>query len=193
MPIRCSRHLVLDVATAALVAVAGLLLVHDRLLPALAERARLDPGERVDADLGFRRIPAGDTVGVTDAEPSLVVVFKSTCPVCEETAPTWRALTRRAPHRVFAVGLESDSAAVAWVRDKLAPVGAVRPLQPAAFLDRLRIRAVPTTLLFEGRRLVLARIGPLQPDDLARIGRALDGTRGPELADSRQPPPRRTP
>lgn len=190
---RFSRHLVLDAATAGLVLVAGLAFVHDRILPALAERGRLDPGETADEPFRFRHLASGDSLGLADGKPSLVVVFKSTCPVCEETAPAWAALARLAPDRVFAVGLEPDEPAAAWVNEKLPTVRAVRPLEPAAFLDRLRIRAVPTTLLFEGRRLSLARIGPLLPEDLARIRRALEGTRTTELAASSHPRPRRFP
>lgn len=193
MGIRLHRSLILDAATGGLVVVAGAILIHDRLLPALAERGRLDPGERVEDDLSFRRIGTGDTVGLVDAEPSLVVVFKSTCPVCEETAPAWAELTRLAPHRVFPVGLEADDEAAAWVAGKLARLEAVRPLRPAAFLDRLRIRAVPTTLLFEGRTLALARIGPLPPQDIARIRRALLGHRAARLARTLDPQPGRLP
>ena len=172
MGIRISRSSMLDAATLALVAVAGVTLVHDRVLPALADRARLDPGDRAES-LQFRGIASGDTVGLVDDAPSLVVVFRSTCPVCEETAPDWAALARMAPGRLFPVGLESEPAAADWTDRKLAGVEPVVPLDPTSFIDRLRIRAVPTTVLFEGRRLVLSRIGPLQPDDRALIRRAL--------------------
>jgi thiol-disulfide isomerase/thioredoxin len=193
MTLRISRRVVLDAATAGLLIVAGLMLVHDRLMPALAERGRLDPGEHVDGDLRFRLVNTGDTVGLADHVPTLVVVFKSSCPVCEETAPSWAALARLAPNRVFPVGLESDDTAAAWVAQKLAPVEAVRPLATAAFIDRLRIRAVPTTLLFVGRKLVLARIGPLPPDDVARIRGALSGMRGKQVARALHPQSRRFP
>lgn len=193
MTLRISRRVVLDAATAGLLVVAGLMLVHDRLIPALAERSRLDPGERVDGDLRFRLVNAGDTVGLADDVPTLVLVFKSSCPVCEETAPSWAALARLAPSRVFPIGLESDDAAAAWVAQKLAPVEAVQPLAPAAFIDRLRIRAVPTTLLFVGRRLVLARIGPLPPDDVDRIRGAFSGVRGRQVARALHSQSRRLP
>lgn len=174
MGIRISRSSVLDAATLALVAVAVGTLAHDRVLPALADRARLDPGDRVE-DLLFRDISSGDTVDLVDDTPSLVVVFRSTCPVCEETAPDWVELHRLAPRRLFAVGLEPAASAADWVERQLPGVELVVPLDPVSFTDRLRIRAVPTTLLFEGRRLVLSRLGPLQPDDRARIRRAFRG------------------
>lgn len=173
MPERNPRSFVLDAATAALVLIAAVVVVHDRVLPALAERARLDPGERIGDALEFRGLATGDTVGLDVDAPSLIVVFRSTCPVCEETAPEWAALARLGADRVFAVGLDADTIATAWVESRIAGVvEAVKPLYPDRFLDRLRIRAVPTTLLFEGKRLALARVGPLQSDDHARIRRA---------------------
>lgn len=193
MALRISRRFLLDAATAGLVVVAGLMLVHDRLIPALAERGRLDPGESVEEDLRFQLVSAGDTVGLVDEVPTLVLVFKSSCPVCEETAPSWAALAGLAPDRVLPIGLESDDAAAAWVAEHLAPVEAVRPLEPAAFIDRLRIRAVPTTLLFAGRKLVLARIGPLPPDDVLRIRGALTGSRGKQIARALHSQSRRLP
>lgn len=174
MPI--SRSTLLDVATAGLVLVALTTLVRDRILPALDERARLDPGDPAGDVARLRVIGDGDTVGVREDGGTLLLVFRSTCPVCEDSAPTWARLARSAPERVFAVGLESDSSAAAWVAERLPGLDAVAPVDPAAFLDRLRIRAVPTTLLFEGGRLALSRIGPLGTDDQARIQRTLRGT-----------------
>lgn len=186
------RRFLLDAATAGLVAIALLTLVQDRLLPAFAERERLDPGDSVDRELRFRGLTSGDTVALSEHEPSLVVVFKSTCPVCEETAPDWAALGRLGADRVFAVGLEAEHSAAAWAQRKLAGVEAVVPVDPGRFIDRLRIRAVPTTLLFEGRRLELARIGPLQPEDRARIRRAFRARRAAGLDRTRiQPRTRR--
>lgn len=184
MAIRFSRSSVLDAATVILVAAASVLLVHDRVVPALAERARLDPGDRADG-LQFRGLASGDTVGLVDDAPSLVVVFRSTCTICDETAPDWATLGRLAPGRLFPVGLEPEGTAADWADRKLAGVEPVVPIDPDWFIDRLRIRAVPTTLLFEGRRLALARIGPLHPDDRARIRRAFEGLRTPELARAR--------
>ena len=190
---RIVRRALLDVATAGLVVVALAAVVHDRVLPAIAERARIDPGDRLRDDLRFRPVGTGDTLSVTEDETSLVVVFRSTCPVCEETAPDWAALTRIAGHRVFAVGLEADSTAAAWVSSRVPGVHAVVPLDPSRFLDRLRIRAVPTTLLFEGRRLALARVGPLQSQDRERIRRAFASRRIAGFVQVRSSTKRRTP
>lgn len=171
-----SRSTLLDVATTGLVLVALVALVRDRVLPALEERARLDPGDRAGEIGWFRAIGDGDTMRIHEDGGTLLLVFRSTCPVCESSAPTWAGLARAAPERVLPVGLESDSSAGSWVAEHLPGLDAVAPLDPTAFVDRLRIRAVPTTLLFEDGRLILSRIGPLQEDDQARIDRALRGT-----------------
>lgn len=188
-----SRRFILDAATAGLVLVAVAMLVRDRLVPAIAERGRIDPGEIVEPPLRFQTLDRADTLGVPDGAPSLVVVFRSSCPVCEETAPDWEALARSLPGRVYAVGLEADTAAAAWVAARLAGVRTVVPLEAGDFLDRLRIRAVPTTLLFEGRRLTLSRIGPLLPEDHARIDRALRAGRASWPAPAQLPRTRRIP
>ncbi|MDX1577053.1 MAG: hypothetical protein R3266_01155 [Gemmatimonadota bacterium] len=172
-----SRSALLDVATAGLVVAALATLVRDRVLPALEERARLDPGDRAGEIAWFRTIGGGDTVRIREEGGTLLLVFRSTCAVCESSAPTWAGLALAAPERVFPIGLEDDASATAWVAERLPVPGlaAAAPLDPAAFVDRLRIRAVPTTLLFEDGRLVLSRIGPLQADDKARIDRVLRG------------------
>lgn len=186
MGIRISRSSALDAVTLALVLVAGATLLHDRVLPALADRARLDPGDLAET-LEFRGIASGDTVGLEDDLPSLVVVFRSTCPVCEETAPDWAELARLAPGRLFPVGLEPEPAATDWADRKLSGVEPVVPLDPAWFVDRLRIRAVPTTMLFEGRRLALSRIGPLRPDDRTLIRRAFEALQTREIVRALNP------
>lgn len=182
---RISRSTLLDLATAGLVAVAAATLVHDRVLPLLEERGRLDPGDRAGEAARLRAVGTGDTVSIREDGPALLLVFRSTCPVCEETSPTWARLAATAPDRVYPIGLESDSAAAAWVADRLPDLEAVAPLDPARFVDRLRIRAIPTTLLFEDGRMVFSRIGPLQADDRDRIRSALRGTGPDEPARAR--------
>jgi len=182
--IRLSRGALMDAATALLVLVAAGFVVNDRVVPALAERARIDPGDRVEG-LRLRGLASGDTVELTGDAPSLVVVFRSTCPACEATAPDWAALGRIAPGRLLAVGLEAEQVVEEWVRRELAGVEPMIPIDPARFVDRLRIRAVPTTLLFDRGRLALARVGPLQPEDRTRIRRAFETARTAQTVRAR--------
>lgn len=182
-----SRSFILDAATVGLVVVAIATLARDRVMPAFAERGRIDAGEILDPPLRFRTLERADTLAFPGPASSLLVVFRSSCPVCEETAPDWATVARTRPERVYAVGLEADSAAAAWVTANVAGIRTVVPLEVDEFLDRLRIRAVPTTMLFEGRRLTLSRIGPLLPDDLARIDRALRAGRAARPAPAHLP------
>jgi len=169
---RITRDVTLNVLTGAIALAAVGSLANDRLRPMLAERGRLDPGEAVETPILLRRIMRSDTVGVIGADPTLVVVFQSTCDVCERLSPTWQGLATAVGTRPIAVALEADSTAVSWLAANLPSAVGVSPLDLSAFLDRFRIRAVPTTILLAAGRLQMIRLGPLQSDDIARIHRA---------------------
>lgn len=173
MSVHRTGDAVLNVATGLLAVAAAFLLVNDRVLPALAERSRVDEGETVGDPLLLRALDDGSTIRIGEDDAAVLVLFQSTCPVCERTAPDWAALAAAAPFRLFAMGLETDTAAIGWRERKLPGVRLVSPLERSDFMERFRIRAVPTTLLFVRGRLLLHRIGPLLPEDVARIGRAL--------------------
>jgi len=66
---------------------------------------------------------------------------------------------------------------VAWLKEMVPTADAVAALDLSKFLDRFRIRAVPTTLLLAHGRLELVRIGPLQSDDLIRIDQVFTAAR----------------
>lgn len=179
---------VLNSLTALVAIAAACMLVNDRVLPALAERANVAEGESIGGPLLLRGLEGGDTIRVGSDAAAVLVLFQSTCPVCERTAPDWAQLSAAAPGRVMAIGLEADTAALRWRASKLPGVRLVSPFDRSAFLERFRIRAVPTTLLFVRGRLLLHRIGPLLPEDLARIGRAIGAARPAEAAGSRSHP-----
>ncbi len=181
---RISRNTVLNVLTGAIALAATAGFVNDRVRPALAERTRLDPGDRIGKPVLLRRIAGDDTVRLNGKAPALLFVFQSTCDVCERNSPAWRTLARSAGIRPLAMGLETDSAAVAWLREKVPMAEPVAALDLSMFLDRFRIRAVPTTLLLAEGRLQLMRIGPLQSADLTRIGRVFAEARTGSTAKS---------
>lgn len=174
---RPSRDVWLNVVTVILALAAVTAFVNDRVRPAIAERARLDPGESIGEPLLVRRIRQNDTLTLGGGEPALVIVFQSTCAVCERVAPVWRSIAQSVDTRPLALGLESDSASVAWLKEKVPTADAVAALDLSKFLDRFRIRAVPTTLLLAQGRLELVRIGPLQSDDLIRIDQVFAAAR----------------
>lgn len=168
---RISRNTVLNVLTGTIVLAAAAGFVNDRVRPALAERARLDPGDRIGNPVLLRRIARDDTLGLNGESPTVLFVFQSTCDVCERVSPSWLSLSRSLGIRPLAMGLEADSTSVAWLRERVPTAEPVAALDLSMFLDRFRIRAVPTTLLLADGRLQLMRIGPLQSDDLILIDR----------------------
>lgn len=172
MSFRISRDALLNLLTGAIALIAVTVVVQDRVRPMLAERARLDPGDAVGTPVLLRRIARSDTVGVVGADPALLVVFQSTCDVCERVSPAWQDLAASAGFRPMALGLEADSVALAWLSEKLPAAEAVAAIDLSAFLDRFRIRAVPTTILLADGHVQLNRLGPLQADDITRIERA---------------------
>lgn len=174
---RISRDALLNVATVTIALAAGTVFVNDRVRPAIAERARLDPGESLGEPLLLRKISTGDTISLGGSAPTLVIVFQSTCNVCERLAPVWQSVAQSVGARLLALGLESDSAAVVWLRRQVPMADPVAALELSKFLDRFRIRAVPTTLLLAEGQLQLIRIGPLQSDDLIRIDQAFAAAR----------------
>lgn len=182
---RVSRDALLNVATVTIALAAATVFVNDRVRPAIAERARLDPGESLGEPLLLRRISTGDTLALSAEDPTLVLVFQSTCNVCERLAPVWQTVAQSVGARPLALGLESDSAAVAWLKEKVPAAEPVAALDLSIILDRFRIRAVPTTLLLAEGRLQLARIGPLQSDDLIKIDQAFATTRTGSAAEPR--------
>jgi hypothetical protein len=166
---RISRNTVLNVLTGAIALAAAASFVNDRVRPALAERARLDPGDRIDNPVLLRRIVRDDTLRLNGESPTVLLVFQSTCDVCERESAAWRTLSQSLGIRPLAMGLEADSTSVAWLRERVPTAEPVTALDHSKFLDQFRIRAVPTTLLLAEGRMQLMRIGPLQSDDLIRI------------------------
>ncbi len=180
---RISRDSLLNVATATIALTAVTVFVNDRIRPAIAEHARLDPGESLGKPLLLRTISTGDTIPLTGADPTLVIVFQSTCDVCERVAPEWRRIAQSIGARLLALGLESDSAAVVWLNRRIPMAEPVTAIELSILLDRFRIRAVPTTLLLAEGQLQLVRIGPLQTGDLIAIDQAFAATRKGSAAE----------
>jgi thiol-disulfide isomerase/thioredoxin len=191
MRVQRGKEAVLNTLTALVAVAAAFMLVNDRVVPALAERAQVEEGESVGDPVLLRDFDTGDTVRIGPSDAAVLVLFQSTCPVCERTAPDWTELAAAAPGRLYAIGLEADSAALQWQQRQLPGVRLVSPFDRSAFLERFRVRAVPTTLLLVRGRLSLHRIGPLLAEDIARIGRALGGTRPVDTAGAPSQPTRR--
>jgi len=174
---RLSRDVLLNVVTVAIALAAVSAFVNDRVRPAIAEHARLDPGESLRRSHLLRSLTQADTLTLDGEDPALLIVFQSTCDVCERVAPVWRRISQSAGVRLLAMGLESDSSAVKWLAEQVPIAEPVAVIDLSTFLDRFRIRAVPTTLLVADGRLQLIRTGLLQSDDLIRIDQIFAATR----------------
>lgn len=161
----------LNSATWLLTAGAVALVVHERVVPWVRETAIVDPGESV-SEPDLRDASTGDSVRFVRGVPTLVLVFRSTCPACQRALPGWREAMRSGAWQVLAVGLESVPAAAAYVGSNLPGARLVRPASPQEFTWKYRIRVVPTTLAIDREgRLALRRAGPLEADDLADLRR----------------------
>lgn len=165
----------LDVGTWLLLVVGVTFLVRDRLVPAWEERQRVAVGDVVPSELRLAALASGDTVPPSAPGVStLFLVFQSTCPACERNLPAWQRLVAEARgSRVLAIGLEDESAALAYVRELLPDALAVRPLDRDEFIARLDVTVVPTTLAVDAQGVLRRRAeGMLQSgavDDLAAV------------------------
>lgn len=165
----------LDVGTWLLLVVGVTFLVRDRLVPAWEERQRVAVGDVVPAELRLAALASGDTLAPSAPGVStLFLIFQSTCPACERNLPAWRRLVAEARgSRVLAIGLEEESSALSYVRERLPDALAVRPLDRDAFIGRLDLTVVPTTLAVDAQGVLRRRTeGTLQSaavDDLAAV------------------------
>jgi thiol-disulfide isomerase/thioredoxin len=169
------REVALNLGTAALVAVALGALIHDRLIPLWQERRRIDPGETIPSSLAFELLTDTDTITIERGRPALLLVFRSTCQACDKAVPVWSELATAIPGAALAVALEGREPALEYASDRLPAATPVRPLEEQAFVDRFRIRVVPTTLVIDaGGRLRIRREGPLEETDARLIASAMD-------------------
>jgi hypothetical protein len=165
----------LDVGTWLLLVLGVVFLVRDRLVPAWEERQRVAVGDVVPSELRLTALASGDTL--TPSAPggfTLFLVFQSTCPACERNLPAWQRLVAEARgSRVLAVGLEEASTALGYVRERLPDALAVRPLDRDAFLERLDVTVVPTTLAVDAQGILRRRVEGMLPsaavDELAAV------------------------
>lgn len=169
MPRRALRQWLLNGLTAGAVLAALAVVWTDRIAPAVSDDGAVAVGGEVASKMSLLRVPANEPVAPRDIATSLLVVFQSTCAVCDRVSPEWSKLAERAPGRVFAVGLEEDASAATWIRRVVPGAVHVRPAVRSKFVESLGLRAVPTTILLDGGELALRHIGPLGPDEFALL------------------------
>lgn len=166
----------LNVATAALLLLAGGVLARNHLAPAWRARQVVEVGEPVPASLELVSLTGADTLALGDLRPALLLYYQSTCPACTRNLPGWRRLLDELPADLTAVaiGLEGARPARRYAREELPGAAAVRPADRARATHRMGVEAVPTTqLVGPDGRLRWSRSGVLSAADvdgiLARI------------------------
>lgn len=164
------RERILNLATAVAVAAALSVIVHDRLIPAWNERRRIDLGEFVPAGLALHRLADSSRVPLAPDRPTLLLVYRSTCPACGRAAPLWRSLIANFKGVTLAVALEAPRPGLSYATSMLPGAVPVRPASARDFADRFRIEAIPTTLLIDGRgTLALRHVGVPGPAVAAQV------------------------
>jgi hypothetical protein len=160
-----------NAATGAVLLGAVALLVRDRALPALRERAVADPGEEVPSELRALDLERGDTVALREVGPGALLAVLSTCPACERSAGAWREALGDAPGRLRLLLLgDPPEAEAAWAARTIPGAVPLVPLDRYETLRRLRIRAVPTALTISSDGVLLARReGRVSAEDAVRI------------------------
>ena len=160
---RKRRELALDIVVGLVAIIALSFVVRERLIPWIAERSVVDPGEVVKNAPALIDAETGDSVSFRLDTPNLLLVFRSTCPACERTAPAWNRLATSEEWLTTAIGLEDLEGAVTYASVHLPAARVAVPVDIDGFTRRFRIGVVPTTLVIDrGGRLVARHAGPLE-------------------------------
>ena len=164
------RQLALDILVGLMAIVALSFVVRERLVPWIAERSVVDPGEAVREAPALVDAVTGDSLLFRQDAHNLLLVFRSTCPTCEQTAPAWTRLSTSAEWLTTAIGLEDPEGAASYARVHLPAARVAVPADIDRFTRRFRIGVVPTTLVIDrGGRLVARHAGPLEESDIETL------------------------
>lgn len=172
----------LDAGTWLLLLVGLAFLVRDRLVPAWEASRRVAVGEAVPDELRLMSLASGDTLApASPGVPTVYLIFQSTCPACERNLPAWRRLLEAVPGaRALALGLEEAGTALDYVRANLPEALAVDAVDRNAFVRRLQVSVVPTTLAVDDRGVLTRRVdGVLSADAVEALVPALE-SEGPD-------------
>jgi len=172
---RRTLELALDVAVGLMAVLALYFLVRERVAPWVAERSIVDPGEAVQQSPSLVDAETGDSILFRAGAATLLLVFRSTCPTCERTAPSWNRLAESAAWETTAVGLEDPQTAAAYAATHLKDARVAVPRDIDRFTRRFRISVVPTTLVIDREgRLAARHAGPLEELDVQALRRAVE-------------------
>ncbi|MCK5488650.1 MAG: hypothetical protein KAI98_01605 [Gemmatimonadetes bacterium] len=169
---RKRRELALDIVVGLTAIMALFFVVRERLVPWIAERSVVDPGETVKEAPVLIDAETGDSIPFRRDAHNLLLVFRSTCPTCERTAPAWNRLSTSEEWLTTAIGLEDPAGAVTYASVHLPAARIAVPRDIDRFTTRFRIGVVPTTLIIDrDGRLVARHAGPLEESDVEALRR----------------------
>lgn len=172
MVTRTRGGLALDLLVGLMALIALSFVVRERVVPWIEDRSIVDPGELVGDRLSLEDASTGDSIPWHPGVPTLLVVFRSTCPACGRAIPTWVELSSTGLWRTTAVGLEPADDAARYAGTHLPLARAAVPRDIDAFVKRFRIRVVPTTLVIDREgRLAARHAGPLEASDVKALRR----------------------
>ncbi|MEM7352391.1 MAG: redoxin family protein [Acidobacteriota bacterium] len=103
---------------------------------------------------------------------SIVLVFTTTCPSCEENVRNWQKLYQRAGdrYRFAAIGIDDPDVVRAYAEKTAMPFRVFTPTQWRIFPKSHRIAAVPLTLVVaRDGRIKEAQVGILDDDFIRRL------------------------
>lgn len=109
--------------------------------------------------------------------PTVILVFKSTCTVCEASAKAWAQLTHSLPPDVQVIGVNVEDPTVArrWLTLKgIRADSVIVPATLTTLPDAWKISAVPVTLTLDSTgRVVYAKLGIFNSANIATVRRDL--------------------
>ncbi len=172
---RTRREMALDIVVGLTAVLALFFLIRERVAPWIAERSVVDPGETVGQVPSLVDAETGDSIAFQSGTATLFLVFRSTCPTCERTAPAWNRLAASNAWQTTAIGLESRQTAAAYAATHLTAARVAVPQDIDRFTRRFRINVVPTTLVIDREgRLAARHAGPLEELDVQALRRHVD-------------------
>lgn len=129
-------------------------------------------------DIAVTGLDGGETTLSFEDAPngSLVLVFSTTCPTCEENLDHWRELHERAGehYRFAAIGIDEPATVRTYAEERSLPFDVFIPVSWRYFPKTYRIAVVPQTIVVGSDGVVKeVRTGMLPDDFLDRVPTAL--------------------
>lgn len=114
-----------------------------------------------------------ETLSYSDSDKdTLLLVFTSTCPACNENQPNWRTIyeQNKDAYRIVGIGLEDAETIAAYRESKDLPFPVVLPGDYPDFAKSYKLRGIPTTIQVDSEgKVVEAWTGVLSNDTVSAL------------------------